>query len=85
MRILGLEQDHEQPLAKAIVQTLKREFAEDSALGERARDASEDIMPEIRGKYYSLVEDKEGKQTLEKNYPPYNGKKNGNYFWVDTV
>ena len=57
MRILGLEQDHEQPLAKAIVQTLKREFAEDPALGERARDALEDIMPEILGNYYSLVED----------------------------
>lgn len=66
----GLEQDQEQPLAKAIVQTLKREFAEAPALGERARDALEDMMPEIRGKYYTLVEDKEGKQTLGKIYPP---------------
>lgn len=66
----GLEQDKEQPLAKAIVQTLKREFAEDPALGERARDALEDMMPEIRGKYYTLVEDKDGKQTLEKYYRP---------------
>lgn len=66
----GLEQDQEQPLAEVIVQTLKREFAEEPALGKRARDALEDMMPEIRGKYYTLVEDKEGKQTLEKIYPP---------------
>lgn len=66
----GLEQDHEQPLAEAIVQTLKREFAEDPASLERARDALEVMMPEIRGKYYTLVEDKDGKQTLEKYYRP---------------
>ena len=66
----GLEQDQEKPLAKAIVQTLKREFAEDPASLERARDALEDMMPEIRGKYYTVVEDKEGKQTLGKIYPP---------------
>ena len=66
----GLEQDQEQPLAKAIVQTLKREFAEEPASRERARDALEDMMPEIRDKYYTLVEDKEGKQALEKIYPP---------------
>ena len=70
MLLLGLEQEQEQPLAKAIVQTLKRKFAEEPVLGERARDALEDMMPEIRGKYYTLLEDKEGKQTLEKIYPP---------------
>ena len=69
MLLQGLEQEQEQPLAKAIVQTLKRKFAEDPALRERAMDALEDIMPEIRGYYYTLVEDKEGKKTLEKSYP----------------
>lgn len=66
----GLEQDHDQPLANAIVQTLKRDFAEDPVSRKRARAALEDMMPEIRGKYYTVVEDKEGNQTLEKYYPP---------------
>lgn len=35
--MLGLEQDQEQPLAKAIVQTLEREFDEEPALGEEPR------------------------------------------------
>lgn len=66
----GLEQDHDEPLANALAETLKRDLDEDSALKQRARNALEDIFPEIRVKYYTLVEDDEGKQTLEKYYPP---------------
>ena len=66
----GLEQDHEQPLANAIVENLKREFDEDPASKQQARNALEDMMPEVRGMYYTLVEDAEGNQTLEKQYPP---------------
>lgn len=70
MLLSGLEQDHEQPLANAIVENLKREFDEDPASKQRARNALEDMMPEVRGMYYTLVEDAEGNQTLEKQYPP---------------
>lgn len=66
----GLEQDHDEPLANALTETLKRDLDEDPALKHRARNALEDIMPEIRGNYYTLVEEEEGKQTLKKYYPP---------------
>lgn len=52
----GLEQDHDEPLANALTETLKRDIDEDPAMKQRARNALEDIMSEIRGKYYTLIQ-----------------------------
>lgn len=66
----GPEQDLDQPLVSAILQTLKREFEDDPSLREKARDKLEDIMPELRGMYYTITVDEEGNETNEKYYPP---------------
>ena len=66
----GLEQDLEQPLANALLKTLRREFAEDPASLKRLRNALENMTPEMRGEYYKVVVDAAGNEHRVKYYPP---------------